>query len=184
VVKVSVAGEKAGRQLGGDFEFDGVFGSLNIKSAIAGNQWLTARLIGGARACKLGEQHRLRLGGIGTLRGTPHQAFTGNRSWMINAEYHLGGDLLGRLAFFPFTTGLVQKVLPVVDVGLLYDLGTAYQVSPADNVFSGWFGGKAFDNWGIFLSIVDDLVRIEWVSSRLLGHEYPDMVRLRIGWQL
>jgi len=184
VVNMSVAGEKAGGQLGGDFEFDGIFGSFNIKSAIAGNQWLTARLVGGARTGDLAQQRQLRLGGIGTLRGMPHQALTGNRFWMLNVEYHLGGDLLGRLAFFPFTTGPIHKVLPVIDVGLLYDLGAAYQVSTTDDVLTGWFGGKAHDNWGVFLSVVDDLVRVEWVSSRFLGHEYSDMVRLRTGWRL
>ncbi len=184
LTKFAVAYETAGGAIGGDFQYEGLFCDLRLESATFGNQRLIMRLATGARSGSLAVQHRLRLGGIGTLRGLPHQEFTGNRFWMLNVEYLFGDDLLGRLEFFPFTTAPFQKVLPVIGLGWFYDLGTAYHVRETDQLLSGWFAGQGRDNWGVFLNIANEFIRIEWASSRLLGHEHNDILRIRTGWRL
>jgi hypothetical protein len=164
-----MTGEIAGNRLGGDFEYDGVLGEIKLRWATVSSQRLALRIRVGARTGELAEQHELRLGGIGTLRGAPHR---------------IGSDLLGRLDFFPFTAGVVRKVLPIIDLGLLYDVGSAFRAQTTDNLLAGWSAGKGQDNWGIFLSIADDLMRIEWASTLFLGHDYSNVLRCRLGWRL
>lgn len=176
--------EKAGGTLGGDFDFESVFAVVHLQSRTWGGQRVTLRAVAGGRTGKPAPQHLLRLGGIGTLRGIPHQVLSGNRLWMLNAEYHLGGDLLGRATFPPFSWGCVRRVVPFLDLGVSYDLGTAYLRHASDQVLSGWFAGGAIDNWGLFLSVMNDLVRIEWATTGLLGGEYGYIWRVRTGWEL
>lgn len=176
--------EKAGGTFGGDFDYESVFAVIHLQSTTWSRQRVTLRAVAGGRTGKPAPQHLLRLGGIGTLRGIPHQVMSGNRLWMLNAEYHLGGDLLGRATFPPFSWGCVRRVVPFLDLGVSYDLGTAYQWSGSDQVLSGWFAGRAIDNWGLFLGVMNDLVRIEWATTGFLGSEYGHVWRVRTGWKL
>jgi len=176
--------EKAGGSLGGDFTYDGVFAMLRLERSTWGVQRLTLRSGAGARSGHLALQHVLRLGGISTLRGLPHQSLTGTRLWLFNGEYRFGRDFLTAATFFPFNSGLARRIVPALDAGLLYDLGAAYEVPASDGVFRGWLKGAGIDNWGLFLDVGNDLLRIEWTSTRLLGNDYPDLWHLRLGWTL
>jgi len=182
--QLGVTIEKAGGTLGGDFEYEGAFIEAKSGCKTIGNQWLNVRIVAGGRTGDLASQHLLRLGGIGTLRGVPHQRLTGNRMWMLNAEYRLGGDVLGRPTFCPFSNGWVRRAVALMDVGVLYDVGTAYGVSEEDGTLAGWFEGRAIDNWGIFLSIAHDLFRLEWAMTKFLGREHAGILRLRVGLEL
>jgi hypothetical protein len=183
-LRLGVTGEKSGGSLGGDFEYDGAFVDLRARSRTVGNQSLTLRVMAGGRTGNLHSQHLLRLGGIGTLRGVPHQRLTGNRMWMLNAEYRLGGDVLGAATFFPFSNNMVRHLTALMDVGVLYDVGTAYEVCGGHGVLGKWFSGAATDNWGIFLSVANDLLRLEWATTEFLGNEHAGILRLRVGLTL
>lgn len=170
--------EKVGGSLGGDFEHDGAFIDCRGMTRTIGDQSLSLRIIAGSRTGDLPPQYRLRLGGIGSLRGVTHQSLTGNRMWMINAEYRLNRDLLGRVMFWPHS---VRRVIALLDIGFLYDVGTAYTVNPGGSMLSGWFEGRAIDDWGVFLSVAHDFIRLEWATTDFLGSEHSSILRMRVG---
>jgi hypothetical protein len=172
--------EDAGGSLGGDFDYDGACVEAHLATVTFARQWLTVRLLGGARTGTLAPQHLLRVGGIGTLRGVPHQRYTGNRMWLVNAEYRLGTIMPSMPPFLIFKSDIMRRAIALTDIGVFYDVGSAYH-SGSGAVLDDWFAGNAIDNWGVFVSIAEDLIRFEWATMRGVGHEHDDIFRMRVG---
>lgn len=183
-LRLDVTAEQVGRSLGGDFEHKSVFVDCRATARTVGTQSLVIRVMGGGRDGHLESQYVLRMGGIGSVRGLSHHSLKGNRMWMVNAEYRLNRDLLGRAMFWPFNCNLGRLAASQLEVGFLYDVGTAYSVDPEDGVLSGWFTCRAIDNWGVFLSVAHDLLRLEWATTKFLGSEQCSILRMRAGLSL
>jgi len=81
--------EYAGRDLGGDYDFNIYNANIRRYNRLSGNQFLTFRIKAAATDRALSELHprRFYLGGIGTLRGYRFKEFEGDKMVLLNAEY-------------------------------------------------------------------------------------------------
>ena|GEM_PF-1333004 len=81
--------EYAGRDLGGDYDFNIYKANIRRYNRLSGNQFVTFRLKAATTDRALSELHprRFYLGGIGTLRGYRFKEFEGDKMVLLNAEY-------------------------------------------------------------------------------------------------
>jgi outer membrane protein insertion porin family len=81
--------EYAGRDLGGDYDFNIYKANIRRYNRLSGNQFLTFRIKAATTDRALSELHprRFYLGGIGTLRGYRFKEFEGDKMVLLNAEY-------------------------------------------------------------------------------------------------
>jgi outer membrane protein insertion porin family len=81
--------EYAGRDLGGDYDFNVYKANIRRYNRLSGNQFLTFRVKAATTDRSLSELHprRFYLGGIGTLRGYRFKEFEGDKMVLVNAEY-------------------------------------------------------------------------------------------------
>lgn len=75
-----------GDGLGGDFGFNRYTGDLRLYLLPAGHTGLNLRLRGGLATGEVPPQKWFTLGGIGSMRAYPQNAFTGTRALLANAE--------------------------------------------------------------------------------------------------
>ena len=113
----SIEIEKTGGIFGGDFKYTGV--NLNIRKykRLFGPQMLVLRGFGGVRDGNGEEQFLFDLGGIGTLRGYDHKEFTGDKAFVLSADYMFKRTIFKRLPlkFLPFYP--TMELTAFVDAG-------------------------------------------------------------------
>ncbi len=79
--------ERAGGELGGDFDFTLYKADIKSYNRLSANQFIFLRMKAAVSDCELPLQRKFYLGGIGTLRGYPFKEFEGDKMALINAEY-------------------------------------------------------------------------------------------------
>ena len=159
----SIEFEKTGGIFGGDFEYTGV--KLNIRKykRLFGPQMLVLRGFGGVRNGNAEEQFLFDIGGIGTLRGYDHKEFTGNKAFVLSADYMFKRAIFKRLPlkFLPFYP--TMELIAFVDAGWT-NLGE--YTMPFNDPMSFDVGDVKY-NIGIGYSI-RDMVRVNF-AKRLDG---------------
>jgi len=95
--------ERAGEELGGDYDFTFYQANIRSYSRLSGNQHIFLRVKAATSDRELSSNHprKIRIGGIGTLRGYSFKEFEGDKMALINAEYWLtGGHGIFGIFFF------------------------------------------------------------------------------------
>lgn len=126
-----------------DFDTDGVFLTIKRYQQTFGNQRMYIRAMIGTRHGSLFEQHRIDLGGIGSLRGFDDKEFSGNRLVMLNANYLFGGELLQKIPLQKIP--VFGTLWAALSLGIFVDTGWAWATDPADGLVDG-FGQLSLDN--------------------------------------
>lgn len=88
------AGQVAGQELNGDFNFDRYIIDLRRYQTLSYSESLDFRLRVGSGRGNVPEQFLFDLGGISTLPGYHFKEFTGDRMVMFNSEYRTDGEFL------------------------------------------------------------------------------------------
>ncbi len=162
----SIEIEKTGGIFGGDFEYTGV--KLNIRKykRLFGPQMLVLRGFGGVRNGNGEEQFLFDIGGIGTLRGYDHKEFTGNKVFVLSADYMFKRTIFKRLPlkFIPFYP--TMELIAFVDAGWT-NLGE-YTI-PLDDP-TPFDAGEVKYNIGIGYIFGRDMIRVN-IAKRLDGVE-------------
>ena len=91
---ISAQAELAGRELGGDFEFDRYILDVRRYQPIGYTENFDFRLRAGTSRGEVPVQFLFDLGGIGSLPGYDFKEFTGNRVILFNSEYRNDGEAL------------------------------------------------------------------------------------------
>ena len=149
--------ERAGKGVGGDFDFEGIFLTIKRFQPTIGNQRLVIRTRFGAREGDLAEQHKIDLGGIGTLRGFKYKEFTGNRMFMISLDYFFGGDILGRIPLGRIPLYEALNLILFIDSGLAWDAGEKIK------------GLKS--NIGFSLALIEEILRVDFAKRLDRGQD-------------
>ncbi|MDI6839887.1 MAG: POTRA domain-containing protein [bacterium] len=89
-IKSWIGVEKAGDQLGGDFEFTRYILDLRSYNELFASNFLDFRVRIGYSNNTLPMQRRFYLGDVGTLHGYYYKEFSGNTMFLGNIEYRLG----------------------------------------------------------------------------------------------
>ncbi len=164
-----------------DFNTDGLFLSVKRYQQTFGNQRLFLRGMVGMRRGNialpnpsnssidsLAEQYSTNIGGIGSLRGFDDEEFSGNRMFMLNANYLFGGDLLQKVPVqnIPFF-GAFWSML---SFGVFVDTGWAWTTeSVSDGLFNG-FNQLTPDNLktniGLSIYVLEGVFRLD-IAKRL-----------------
>ena len=158
-----------------DFDTDGLFLSLKRYQPTFENQRLYIRGLLGARrgdiagsrsaggpVDSLAAQYSLDIGGIGSLRGFDDKEFSGNRMFVINANYLFGGDIVQRIPLHnvPFFGSLWSAL----SFGLFLDTGWAWLTEPSNSLIDG-FGELTLDNLetnvGLSILVLEGVFRID-----------------------
>ncbi|MCH8289033.1 MAG: BamA/TamA family outer membrane protein [Candidatus Marinimicrobia bacterium] len=160
----SIEFEKTGGIFGGDFEYTGV--KLNIRKykRMFGPQMLVLRGFAGVRNGNGEEQFLFDIGGIGTLRGYDHKEFTGDKAFILSADYMFKRTIFKRLPlkFLPFYP--TMELIAFVDAGWT-NLGE--YTMPLNDPMS-FDAGDVKYNIGIGYSFGRDMVRVN-IAKRLDG---------------
>ncbi len=102
----------------GDFDTHGLFLILKNFIPTFGSQRIRTRTMFGTRVGSETEQHTMDLGGLGTLPGFRDKEFrNGNRFFLFNFNYSVGGDILRR--FPPCFTPIYDMLM----ISLFFDTG-------------------------------------------------------------
>jgi outer membrane protein assembly factor BamA len=145
-----------------DFKTDGLFLSAHRFLQTVGNQRLILRGLLGSRHGSTAEQYLIDFGGVGTLRGFDDREFSGNRVFMLSANYMFGGDIMQKVP--------VQRV-PVIgsfwtmlSLGVFVDTGWSTLTDISDGIFEG-FGDFSPDNFktdiGLSLYVLEGVFRMD-----------------------
>lgn len=149
--------ERAGKGLGGDFDFEGIFLTIKMFQHTIGNQRLVIRTRFGAREGDLAEQHKIDLGGISTLRGFKYKELTGSRMFTMSLDYFFAGDVLGKfpLGWIPLYDAL--NLILFIDSGLCWDAGEKIE------------GLKT--NIGLSLALIEEILRVDFAKRLDRGQD-------------
>ncbi|MCG8608557.1 BamA/TamA family outer membrane protein [bacterium] len=153
-----------------DFDTDGLFFSVKRYQPTFGNQRLLIRGMLGTRrgdiatgtSDTLASQYSIDIGGVGSLRGFEDKEFSGNRMFMLNANYLFGGDLAQKVPLqnVPFFGSLWSAL----SFGLFLDTGWAWTVDPSSGMTSG-FDELNFDNLqtnvGLSILLLEGVLRMD-----------------------
>ena len=164
---VDILVERAGGELGGDFEYTGLQVSVKRYRRIFSHQSLVLRGFYGVRdKVKEGqEQFLFDLGGIGTLRGFGYKEFTGNRAAMLNADFFLRGAVLRSLPL---------RFIPLYGSATLVAFADAGWANRDEKTDEGAGPARSFDtrdiktDVGIGVSLGREFLRVD--IARRLGH--------------
>jgi len=147
---------------GDDFDTDGLFVTIKHFQQPFVNHRLILRGLVGTRQGSLAEQYRLDLGGIGSLRGFEDKEFTGNRLFMINANYFFGGTVLQKLPLH--RVPVIGGFWTILSLGIFVDTGWTNLVNPDVGIFEG-FGDFSLDdlqtNIGFSIIVLEGLFRMD-----------------------
>ncbi|NNE45551.1 MAG: BamA/TamA family outer membrane protein [Rhodothermales bacterium] len=133
-----------GDGLGGDFDFNRVMADGRVYIRTTRKSSLGLRMIGGRAAQSAPVQKAFTLGGIGSVRGYPQNAFFGHAMWVGNAEFSVSDF------------GLVGNLLDNFQVSGFFDAG--WVDGPANESFTV---GDVFTSAGIGLGLFDRRVRLD-----------------------
>ncbi len=145
-----------------DFDTDGLFVTLKRYQPTIMNQRLMARVLVGSRTGSLAEQHVMDLGGIGSLRAFDDKELSGNRMFLLNANYLFGGDILQRIPLqnLPF----FGSFWTTLSMGVFLDTGWVSRAGTDAGIFDG-FGDLNLDNLqtdvGLSVLVLDGIFRMD-----------------------
>lgn len=146
---------------GEDFDTDGLFLTVKRFQQTFSNQRLLVRALLGTRRGSLADQHRIDLGGIGSLRAYDDKEFTGNRMALLNLNYLFGGDILQKIPLQNMP--LFGTLWTTLSLGVFADVGHAVLVDPGAGMLSEF--GDVFDDLqadvGLSLLVLDGVFRMD-----------------------
>jgi len=178
---IQAEGEHAGRDLGGDFDFDRILLDIRRYQSLGFSEGFDIRLRAGTCHGIVPWQKSFHLGGLGTLRGFRYKAFPngpmnpgGNRMLLAQFEYRMGRQDL------PDEIDL--GILEHFNLILFTDVGWVGAVDPEEGLFNGfdldWSDVK--NDVGIGLANRSGNVRVE-VARRTDTSEKPFSFYFRIS---
>ncbi|MFQ5601744.1 MAG: hypothetical protein ACE5HS_00590 [bacterium] len=167
-----------------DFHTDGLFLTVKRFHQTFGNQRVNVRAMIGARRgddaaagktsagdslrTSLADQYTIDIGGIGSLRGFDDKEFTGNRMFMLNANYLFSGDVLQKIPLqnVPY----LGAFWTTLSLGVFLDTGWAWNTGNLNDGLWDGFGKLTFDNLktniGLSILLLEGVFRLD-VAKRL-----------------
>lgn len=127
---IRLGGEKAGDQMGGDFEFTKYWIDLRKYTRLAPRQYLDVRLMAGSSEDALPFVKEYYVGGIGTLTARKYKEYRGNRLVLGSLEYRVALTCDFQGAFFVDSGDAWYE--EERDYDLKTDVGVALQDADAD----------------------------------------------------
>lgn len=145
-----------------DFKTDGLFLTAHRFLQTVGNQRIIFRGLLGSRHGSIAEQHLIDFGGIGTLRGFDDKEFSGNRVFMLSANYMFGGDILQQVPVQRIP--VIGSFWTMLSLGVFVDTGWSTLTDVSDGVFEG-FGSLKPDKFktdvGLSLYVLEGVFRMD-----------------------
>lgn len=143
--------EYAGREIGGDFDFSQGLVDIRRFQPLSDNDQLSARVrIGSLEGTPI-IQRIFELGGANTMPAYGFKEFVGNRMILTNLEYHIDGELLDEIFFWPD----FFKMIVFGDAGAVVNVPTKYGLQEGFDSFTAstfksdlgfalsWYNGDA-----------------------------------------
>ncbi len=145
-----------------DFDTDGLFITLKRYQQTLANHRLVVRALLGSRSGSLATQHRMSLGGLGSLRAFDDKEFSGNRLFMLNANYFFGGDILQKIPLQNLP--VAGAFWSTLSLGAFLDTGWVGLTDIDDGLLSG-FDDLTLDNLetnvGVSVLVLDGMFRMD-----------------------